>query len=233
MKKLLVFLLCTLLLCATPVVAFAEGDSSSVVETEGVVEENSTATEESATEGEISTPETVPEETPKETPPTFEEEVEMVTEKIEEWILANIEEIGVVITLIGYGIVFLTRVRALIKSTGTLNNNAITISKTSSDAIAKALANIENASGVVSGYEARMAALLEAFKNTAEDKARLEKELVEIKNYLATSSRANIEFSNELAELIVLANIPNHKKEELGSRHVAAVNEKEKDGEEA
>ena len=75
----------------------------------------------------------------------------------------------------------------------------------------------------MTGYDAKIVALLEAFKTTAEDKARLEKELVEIRNYLKTSTDANIEFANELGELLGLANIPNYKKEEIGARHLEAV----------
>ena len=40
---------------------------------------------------------------------------------------------------------------------------------------------------------------------------------------METSKAANIELSNEVAELLVLANIPNSKKEELYSRHRAVV----------
>ena len=70
------------------------------------------------------------------------------------------------------------------------------------------------------------------------DKAMLEK----VNKHLETSKSANLEFSNELAELLVLANIPNSKKDELYSRHRAAVDAmaaaeetevKENDGEEA
>ena len=220
MKKILAFILCAFLLCATPIVAFAADDSAGAV-AEEVIEENITTPEtETPTEEEIQPPM----ETPEEPRPTLEEEVDMVTKEIEEWLMANIEEIGVIITLIGYGIVILTRVRALIKSTGTINNNAITISKASSEAIAKALANMENASGAVVKYDSRILELLEAFKNTAEDKAMLERELVEIKNYLKVESKSVTEMSNEIAELIGLSNIPIYKKDELGSRHVAAVN---------
>mgnify|MGYP002514089081 CR=1 FL=1 len=63
-----------------------------------------------------------------------------------------------------------------------------------------------------------------------------EKEFVELKNYLKTSTDANIEFANELAELLGLANIPNHKKEEIGARHlehVKAILEAEKKAEAA
>jgi hypothetical protein len=41
--------------------------------------------------------------------------------------------------------------------------------------------------------------------------------------YIKTAKLANVEFANELAELLVLANIPNSKKDELYSRHIAAV----------
>jgi hypothetical protein len=87
-----------------------------------------------------------------------------------------------------------------------------------------ALAQMQNASGAVVQFDERINALLEAFKTTAEEKALLEKELVEIKNYLKIASQSDIELANELAELLALANIPNYKKEELGSRHAKAVN---------
>jgi hypothetical protein len=35
---------------------------------------------------------------------------------------------------------------------------------------------------------------------------------------------ANVEFANEVAELLILANIPNSRKDELYARHLAAVN---------
>ena len=220
MKKILVFILCLMLVCATPIVAFAEGGE---VATEAVEGDYSTTVEESATEGEILPPETIPEETP-----TIEEEVEIeieiLTENIKKWLEENSALIGLIVTLIGYGIVTFKKLGTVIKSAGTLNNNAITIAKTSNDAVTQALTSIESASGAVTGYDVRIAALLEAFKTTAEDKATLEKELVEIKNYLKTSTQANVEFANELADLLALANIPNYKKEEIGARHLAAVN---------
>lgn len=39
------------------------------------------------------------------------------------------------------------------------------------------------------------------------------------------SSKSNLEFADELGELLALANIPNYKKEEIGARHVAAKRE--------
>lgn len=214
MKKIFAFILCVLLICATPLIAFAEEGETPTTETEVVEEENSTTTEETVTEGEILPPaETPNEETEAE--PNWEEVKETISDKIVNWVLPHIEEIAVVITLFLNVIYNIRRNKALDKSVGTLNNNAITIAKNSADAMDKA-------SGAVTGYQANIVALLEAFKTTAEDKQRLEAELVEIKNYLHTATKSNLEFADELAELLGLANIPNYKKEEIGSRHIAA-----------
>lgn len=140
------------------------------------------------------------------------------------WIEPNMEEIGVVVTLIGYGIVLARKLKANNKTIGTLNNNTITISKENATLMLKAMDSIDRASLAVVGYEDRMSALLEAFKTTAEDKARLEQKLNEVENYLKIAAESNLEFSNELAELLGLANIPNYVKEEIGARHVAAKN---------
>lgn len=233
MKKILA-ILCAMVIIALPVVAFAEGEPADEI-VQGEVED--TTEEEVPVEEEILPPEEAPEEIPEETPPveeppkeeapTFEEEVavevEILTENIKRWLEENSAMIGLIVTIIGYGIVMIKKLGTVIKSSGTLNNNAITIAKTSNDAVSQALSSIETASCVVMGYDTRIASLLEAFKNTAEDKARLERELVEIKSYLKTSTEANVEFANELAELLGLANIPNCKKEEIGARHLAAV----------
>jgi hypothetical protein len=56
-----------------------------------------------------------------------------------------------------------------------------------------------------------------------EEKHKLATTLATVKKYLETAKAANLELSNEVAELLVLANIPNSKKEELYSRHRAAV----------
>ena len=233
MKKILA-ILCAMLIFALPIVAFAEGEPADDI-VQGEVED--TTEEEAPVEGEILPPEEVPDEIPEEIPPveeppkeeapSFKEEVEIeveiLTENIRKWFEENSALIGLIVTIIGYGIVMIKKLGTVVKSTGTLNNNAITISNNNANLMGQALSSIENASGIVTGYDTRIANLLEAFKNTAEDKARLEKELVEIKSYLKTSTEANVEFANELAELLGLANIPNCKKEEIGARHLAAV----------
>lgn len=229
MKKIIALIICLMLICV-PLVASAEDYEVGDVFTGEVLEGETTPEDETPTEEEIQPPAETPEETPPvETPPTeeaptFEEEVQTVTDNIVKWLEDNSALLGLIVTLIGYGIVTFKKLGTVIKSASTMNNNAITIAKNSKNVMDEALTSIQSASGVVTGYDARILALLEAYKTTAEDKARLEKELVEIKNYLKTSTDANIEFANELAELLGLANIPNYKKQEIGSRHLTAVN---------
>lgn len=221
MKKIFALILCLMLLCAMPLATYAEEVAEDTIVTEEEVVPPEDVPEETPTETPTETPEA--DETPTEDAPTFEDEVKTVTDNIAKWLEKNSGFIGLIVTIIGYGIVSLKKLGTIIKSAGIFNNNAITMARNNKDAIDKASATIENASAIVTGYDARIVALLEAFKTTAEDKARLEKELVEIKNYLKTSTDANVEFANELAELLGLSNIPNCKKDEIGSRHLEAV----------
>lgn len=201
MKKIFALILCLMLLCAMPLVTFAEGEE---------VTEEPTVTEEAE--------------------PNWEDVKNTVSDAIVNWIIPHIEEISVIITLVLSCFYQMRKHKLLNKSMGTLNNNAITVAKESSNFMTQALNNIENASGAVTSYEAKIVAVLEAFQKTLEDKngleevnKRLENELLEIKNYLKTSTDANVEFANELAELLGLANIPNYKKEEIGARHLESV----------
>ena len=78
-------------------------------------------------------------------------------------------------------------------------------------------------SSIVLGYKDEIETLLSAFRINSEEKQKLEKALSDVQTFLKTSKLANMELANEVAELLVLANIPNSKKEELYSRHLAAV----------
>ena len=75
----------------------------------------------------------------------------------------------------------------------------------------------------VTGYKEVIENLLAEYRTSAEDKQKLEQALAEFHTHLKTAKLANVELANEVAELLVLANIPNSKKEELYSRHLAAV----------
>ena len=208
MKKIITFILCVLLLIVLPLSVYAEGETT--VET-------TETTYESAIEA--------PVETPEETVPEAEEPASnLLSIKFEEWVLPHLEEISVIITLIFTAFYNMRKHKLLNKSIGTMNNNTVSIAEQSTNMMSQALNNISSTATIVTQYDARIAAMLEAHQATAEDKERLERELAEMKKYLKTAAEANLEFSNELAELLNLANIPNFKKEEIGARHLAAVN---------
>ena len=160
--------------------------------------------------------------TSEETAPITESE--FTTEEIVEWVKAHLEEISVVVTLIVTAVYNFIRNNALGKSMTTVNNNAVTIATNSQDAINKALTSIALTASTVDAYKNEIASLLEEVRKNAEEKQALEKSLADVTAYLKTAKLANVEFANELAELLVLANIPNAVKEELYARHRAAVN---------
>ena len=194
MKRIIVFMFCILFVCANPSTVSAESTSLPSEESEAATGETN-----------------------------LDETYTLISVKFKEWVLPHLEEISVVITLIGSLIYEIRKNRALAKSMGTMNNNTVAIAEQNANMMIKALSGMENVSNIVTAYDARIAALLEAHQSTAEEKELLEKELTEIKTYLKTSAESNIEFANELAELLGLANIPNYKKEEIGARHLAAV----------
>lgn len=221
MKKILAFIVCIVLMCAMPIVAFAE--SEVIEETPPVVE--TLPTEEPTPETEP--PDTAPpaELTPLPTPPepTFEEDARATTEKIKAWFEKNSGALTIVFTIIGYGVVLFKKAKSMVKSVTTLNNNAVSVSESGTKIANDALKKINEASKVVGGYADKISELLAKIEKSEEDKQRLEAALLDAHTLLKTAKAANVELSNEVAELLVLANIPNSKKEELYSRHLAAV----------
>ena len=220
MKKILAFILCAMLICATPIVAFAEGDENATEVTENTTEV------EIAPESEISAEETLP-------------------DKIIDFIKENYEGssfLSLAITIIVYTYFAVKKHKSLNGSIGVLNNNAVTVAENSAKAINEAMAkagNIAENSGVivqnvlaetaaiaevVKGYKAELEDALAEIRKNAEGKQSLEETLLSVQKTLETLKMADLEFGNEVAELLVLANIPNAKKEELYSRHRAAVN---------
>lgn len=217
MKKFLVCLLALLMISALPFAVFAEETTDSALETtESVGETTETPTE---------TPTIVaPEEVPEEVPEEKEEDLTvLISKKFEEWVIPHLEEISVVVTLIGTLFYQIRKNKSLGKVIGTMNNNTITIAEQSSAVMNQALSGMMNVSTIVTQYDARIKALLAAHDETAKDKERIERELAEVKIYLKSAAEANIEFANELAELLGLSNIPNYKKESMGARHLAFV----------
>ena len=238
MKKLLAFMLCAMLMCAAPVVAFAEDGTDEIVTTE----EEVPTTEEIVTDGEITAVETVPETEPvvyepitepvvdetaapdvETEPTTAEEDLKTFCDKIVEWALANFEELSVIVSLIA-GIFYSFRKHGwLNKAISTLNNNAVVVAEDSRTAIGNALAEVHGVAATVNEYKEMVVALLAEVRQNDEEKKRLEAALMQVESYLKTAKLANVELANEVAELLVLANIPNAKKEELYARHLAAV----------
>ena len=210
MKRIFAVIICAILLCTFPIVAFAEGESTAPVETESIPTDTFPIEEDTATESEISVDTAMPEET--------------TTDKIIAYVKANFTDILVTLALTLAALYKRIKDNVLQKAIGTLNNNAVTVAENSNTAIQKALAEVNGVSAIVNGYKEQIEVLISEYRANADEKQKLEDSLAEMKTYLKTAKLANTEFANELAELLVLANIPNSKKEELYSRHLAAVN---------
>ncbi len=200
MKKIFAFILCAVLLCAVPIVASAE---------------ETPIPDETVTQGNNSGAETVP------------ETEQSMTEMIVGYVKSHVEEISVIITLILTMFYEIRKHGKLNGSIGTLNNNAVTVAEKSAAAINSALSKVEGVMDIVDGYKAKIETLLEEIRISEEEKKALADALVRVESYLNTAKIANMEFANELAELLCLANIPNSKKEELYARHMDGVHKLE------
>jgi len=199
MRKILAVILFVMLM-AFPVLTFAE-------EVEPTVEENVPPVEEVVTEEEIE--------------PTM-------TENIVEYVKEHLEEIFVIVA----GVLF-TFYEGIVRkkmngSIGTLNNNAVTIATDSAKGIKDALTEVKDIANIVKNYKEELETMLSEVRKNGEEKKSLEDTLNQVMTFLNTSKLACLEMSNEVAELLVLANIPNSKKEELYARHTQAVHELEK-----
>ena len=146
-----------------------------------------------------------------------------MTEEIVDYVTSHVEELSVIGTLI-LGIFYEVKKHGkLTGSIGTLNNNAIAVAQNSAETIKTALAGVEGIAEVVNEYKDEIKALLGEIRKSADEKAALEDTLSHVVGFLKTSNLAFKELADEIAELLVLANIPPSKKEELYSRHRAAV----------
>lgn len=169
---------------------------------------------------EESSTETIPDETITESVPD-----KTITETVVDYVKEHIEEISVIGTLIVGVFYEIRKHRKLNGSIGTLNNNAIAVAENSAAAIKAALENVEDIAHIINEYKGEFEALLSEIRKSAEEKKSLEDTLNHVETFLKTAKLATVELSNEVAELLVLSNIPNSKKEELYSRHRHAVEE--------
>lgn len=147
-----------------------------------------------------------------------------MTEEVVDYVKGHVEEISVIGTLLLTIFYEVRKHGKLNGSIGTLNNNAITVAQNSAEAIKAALAGVEGIADVVNKYKDEIESLLGEIRKSAEEKKTLEETLSHVEGFLKTSKLATIELANEVAEILCLANIPVSKKEELYSRHRAAVN---------
>mgnify|MGYP006988395742 CR=1 FL=1 len=212
MKKILTFLLCIIIVCAIPLVAFAEEGISTSADTNTTVTENLTTETENVTESEISATEEAPTVTPV-----------LTTEEFLNWIFENYEEIAVILAVISAALLIVERLTKVIKAIITCNNNAVDIAEESKATTQAALEEVNSVKEIVNTYKEEVANLLAEVRQSDEEKKKIEAALAKADNHLQMSKLANTELANEVAELLVLANIPNSKKEELYSRHRAAV----------
>ena len=161
-----------------------------------------------------------------------EEEVPAVaeasmTDTIVNYVTSHIEEctvIGTMILTIFYNV---RKNKKTDGAIGTLNNNAVAIAENSAKTVKDALAEVAAIAEVVNAHKEDLSAMLAEIKRNAEEKKKLEDTLSSVEKLLKATKLANIEMSNEVAELLVLANIPNAKKEELYARHTQALRQLE------
>lgn len=152
-----------------------------------------------------------------------EQAEESMTDIVVGYVKDHLEEILVVVFM-AVGSLYEARLRGKLNgSVGTLNNNAISIAKNSADTIKEALEGVKGMADVVNKYKDDIEGLIGEIRKSAEEKKALEDTLAHVEGFLKTSKLATIELANEVADLLVLANIPVSKKEELYSRHRAAV----------
>lgn len=154
-------------------------------------------------------------------------EEKTVTEEIVDYVKSHIEELTVIVSMIGAAIYGARSRKKMDGSIGTLNNNAISIASNSTTIVEKALARVDEIAGVVSTYGEKMSALMEEIRNSEEEKKALKDALVKVESYISCAKLATVEMANEVAELLCLANIPVSKKDELYARHTKAVHELE------
>lgn len=146
-------------------------------------------------------------------------------ESILNWCYEHWEEISVAVTTLLALIYQMRRIAAQSKEIRILNNNAVAIAEKNEAAMSASALLVQQLSDEVKTYKDAIATLLEEIRSNDEEKKAYKTVLDEVHTHLKTAKLANVELADELAELLVLANIPNSKKEELYARHLKAVHD--------
>lgn len=201
MKKLFAMILCVVFIFTMPICAFAEEEAVETSEP-GLSSENfEPNVSEKPDEGNGSG----------------------IVQGIINYIFRHPEEVAVLASILIAALFKVIERRKLNSTLTTTNNNAIAVAETSDTIATNATNAINTAVSAVCGFTENISELLLEVKANEEEKQKLAAALSEATQYLKISQAANIELANEVAELLVLANIPNSKKDELYSRHRAAV----------
>lgn len=150
-----------------------------------------------------------------------------MTDTIVNWVTSHIEECTVIGTMVLTILYNSHKNKKTDGVLGVLNNNAVSIAENSAKTVKDALAEVAAIAEVVNAHKEDLSSMLEEIKKNAEEKKKLEDTLSSVDKLLKATKIANLEMSNEVAELLVLANIPNAKKEELYARHTQAVKQLE------
>lgn len=217
MKKIFALLLCIMLVGMMNVAVFA-ADETDAIPVESTVE----TTVETTEKNEASTEETTTE-TPGETDEDEGLVPDLTTEEIVAWAMENYEELTVIFALISAALLIISRITTVVKAIVTCNNNAVSIAEESKATTQTALEQVNMVKDIVGGYKAEFEKLLAEVRQSDEEKKILKASLDRVEGFLKTAKLANKELADEMAQLLTLANIPNSVKEELHSRHRAAV----------
>lgn len=222
MKKIIIFTLIAVLMSLFCVTAFAEGAQTSGTAAETEISDNSTTEKENASEGEISADKTIPE-----TNGAEPSEEKTAADYIVEYVTSHVEELTVIISLIGAAIYSKIKDGKFGATLGTLNSNAIKIANKSAEVAEAAADKMSGAMDKLKLLEDKFSLIMEKYEKSEEEKAELAAMLANTETLLKSVKVAALEASNEVAELLVHANLPNSVKDEMYGRHMKAVHELE------
>lgn len=215
MKKLIACIMIMLIAVGLTFTVFADGDTVGTDEDEDLPV---TVVETVAASEMVAAPET-----DEQNNEELDEIVKTTSERIVSWCKKNYEEIWVIAWSLVVAIVIAARNKILDKSVKTLNNNAVSVSENSASAIKESNDQVLIAKAIMEEFKEKMASMLEEVRLSEDEKKALSEKLSEVTTLIKTAKLANKELADEVAELLVLANIPNAKKDELYARHRAAV----------
>ena len=215
MKRVLVSIIIFALLFYTMSICSLAGDGTTIeppdAETPNTTANNTPETEQ-VTEGE---------KTPENT----------WSRKLVNFIKANVTETSLMtfaLALLAFCIEHFSSNKKLKNHIGILNNNAIEIANTSAgktEENTKEIAALKNEMALfMDSLLVKVNDTLKSVVKTSEERDELEKKLAENSKLLEKAIIAVEDSADTVANLLIMSNIPNSKKEEFYSTHVAAVN---------